>query len=85
MKKAHNGQFPLNLSSMFVKMFDGANDGLVSEKSMKWGEKFTFLEPSGNRGISHGDVIDLNRENIKGFDVREFYVDVVHDLKDRGF
>ena len=80
-----NGQFPLNLSSMFVKMFDGANDGLVSEVSMKWGEKFTFLEPSGNRGISHGDVIDLNRENIEGFDVREFYVGVVHDLKERGF
>ena len=52
---------------------------------MKWGEKFTFLEPSGNRGISHGDVIDLNRENIEGFDVREFYVGVVHDLKERGF
>ena len=85
MKKAYNGQFPLNLSSMFVKMFDGANDGLVSEASMKWGEKFTFLEPSGNRGISHGDVIDLNRENIEGFDVREFYVGVVHDLKERGF
>ena len=85
MKKAYNGQFPLNLSSMFVKMFDGANDGLVSEVSMKWGEKFTFLEPSGNRGISHGDVIDLNRENIEGFDVREFYVGVVHDLKERGF
>lgn len=85
MKKAYNGQFPLNLSSMFVKMFDGANDGLVSEASMKWGEKFTFLEPSGNRGISHGDVIDLNRENIEGFDVREFYEGVVHDLKERGF
>ena len=39
--------------------------------------------PEG-RGISHGDMIDLNRENIKGFDVREFYVDLVKDLKKRG-
>lgn len=85
MKKARGGQFPLNLSSMFVKLFDGANDGLVSVQSMKWGEKFVLLEPSGKRGISHGDVIDLNRENIKGFDVREFYVKVVKELKEKGF
>lgn len=41
--------------------------------------------PFAPGGISHGDVIDLNRENIPGFDVREFYVDLVHDLKERGF
>ena len=29
-------------------------------------------------------MIDLNRENIEGFDVREFYVDLVYDLKKRG-
>lgn len=79
------GKFPLNLSYMLVKYFDGANDGLVSVDSMKWGEKFIFLETSGKRGISHGDIIDLNRENIKDFDVREFYVKLVSDLKDRGF
>ena len=37
------------------------------------------------RGISHGDVIDLNRENIKGFDVREFYVQLVSGLREMGF
>jgi len=30
-------------------------------------------------------VIDLNRENIDTFDVREFYVELVSDLKRRGF
>ena len=53
--------------------------------SMKWGEHFIFLTTPTGRGISHGDVIDLNRENITGFDVREFYVNLVHDLKERGF
>lgn len=66
-------------------MFDGENDGLVSVNSMKWGNRFIFLEPKSKRGITHGDVIDLNRENIKGFDVREFYVNLVNDLKVRGF
>ena len=84
-KKATNGKFPLNLSYHLVKHFDGENDGLVSVDSMKWGEKFIFLTPKGKRGISHGDVVDLNRENIKGFDVREFYINLVHDLKNKGY
>ena len=29
-------------------------------------------------------MIDLNRENIEGFDIREFYVQIVHGLKERG-
>ena len=72
-------------SAKLVKYFDGPNDGLVSVDSMKWGESFHFVEPSGKRGITHGDVIDLNRENIKGFDVRAFYVKLVIDLKANGF
>ena len=84
MKYACSGKFPLNISYMIVKRFDGANDGLVSEPSFHWGERYTLLRATGLRGISHGDVVDLNRQNIKGFDVREFYVQLVKDLKDRG-
>ena len=84
LRKATNGKFPLNFSYHLVKHFSGENDGLVSESSFKWGEKYTLLKPTAKRGISHGDMIDLNRENIPGFDVREFYVELVHDLKERG-
>ena len=52
---------------------------------MKWGSDFIYLEVPKGRGISHADMIDLNRENISGFDVREFYVKLVHDLKEMGF
>lgn len=79
-----SGRFPLNMTYGLVKLFDGANDGLVGENSFAWGENYKMLTASGTRGISHGDVIDLNRENIKGFDVREFYVQLVADLKKRG-
>lgn len=85
MKHASNGKFPLNYSYHLVKYFDGPNDGLVGEKSFAWGRAYTFLSSKGDRGISHGDMIDLNRENIDGFDVREFYVKLVNDLKLRGF
>jgi len=82
--KASGGKFPLNYSYHLVKLFDGPNDGLVSEQSFVWGEHYKLLTPQKNRGISHGDMIDLNRENIDGFDVREFYVQLVSGLKDKG-
>lgn len=85
MNHAASGRFPLNMSYPMVKRFDGANDGLVSVESMKWGSHFTCLTVPDGRGISHGDMIDLNRENIRGFDVREFYVNLVKDLKAKGF
>ncbi len=81
---AAGGKFPLNISYPLVLHFDGANDGLVSVESAKWGERFTCVAPSGRRGVTHADMIDLNRENITGFDVREFYVGLVRDLKQRG-
>ncbi len=84
LNKATNGKFPLNFTYNLVKYFDGPNDGLVSETSFEWGEKYTFITTDGKRGVCHGDMIDLNRENIDGFDVREFYVSLVADLKNRG-
>ncbi len=81
---SRSGRFPLNLSYPIVKKYDGDNDGLVALTSAPWGEKFTVLHPEGKRGITHADVIDLNREDIPGFDVREFYVQLVHGLKERG-
>lgn len=80
-----SGRFPLNFTYPLVKYFDGPNDGLVGEESFRWGQNYQFLTVSGKRGISHGDMIDLNRENIKGFDVREFYVQVVAGLNKMGF
>ena len=84
-RRAKSGRFPLNVSYPLVKKYDGANDGLVATESMKWGDNFRLVSVKGKRGVTHADMIDLNRENIPGFDVREFYVGVVSDLKNRGF
>ncbi|MDY3771015.1 MAG: hypothetical protein SOZ88_09535 [Lachnospiraceae bacterium] len=40
---------------------------------------------SQGRGISHGDMIDLKREDIKGFDVLECYIQIVTNLKEERF
>ena len=84
MSHPRKGKFPLNLSYRYVKNFDGENDGLVGENSFAWGEKYTLLRTKGKRGISHGDMIDLNRENIHDFDVRSFYTELVRNLRERG-
>ena len=86
MNEASSGQFPLNFTYRLVKYFDGENDGLVGIDSFNWGPSLQMvrLEKKG-RGISHGDMIDLNRENLKGLDIREFYVQLVSDLRERGF
>ena len=85
LNRRRGGRFPLNITYPLVKHYDGICDGLVGRESFPWGDEFRYICTKGRRGVSHGDMIDLNRENIKGFDVREFYVQLVNDLKKKGF
>lgn len=85
LKKASNKKFPLSWSYLFVKHFEGPNDGIVCETSFQWGQRFTMVEGGGDIGISHGDICDMMRIDVEDFDVREFYVELVNDLKNRGF
>lgn len=63
----------------------GRNDGLVTEDSAKWGNFRGVYETKYVRGISHGDTIDLKREDYKGYDPREEYVKMVAKLKEMGY
>ncbi len=84
LNKVRDGKILLGSTSVFVRHFDGKNDGLVGEASFPWGEKCTMVTTDRGRGISHADIIDLGREDLPDFDVREFYVNLVSDLKQRG-
>lgn len=84
LKYPRHAQFPLNIASSIVRYYDGDNDGLVPIESFRWGENFILLRSNKSRGISHGDIVDMNRSNLPDFDVREFYVQLVADLKRRG-
>ncbi len=68
-----------------IKPLEGDNDGLVSITSAQWGEFQGVFSNSRTRGISHGDIIDLKREDYTGFDVVETYIQIVAKLKEKGF
>lgn len=75
----------LTIPYFFIKILEGENDGLVSISSAKWGNFKGVIKNKYHRGISHGDIIDLKRQDYKGFDVIEFYVQLVSELKKMGF
>ena len=84
MSSFFSSDFPLNVGYAILRRTDGDNDGFVSVKSSKWGHDLGTFETKCRRGVSHGDMIDLTRKNIKGFDSCECYVDIIKGLKDKG-
>ena len=75
----------LSIPYCMIRPLEGANDGLVSVESAKWGEFRGVFSNRRLRGISHGDIIDLTRQDYRSFDVLETYVRIVAELKERGF
>ncbi len=68
-----------------LKWLDAPNDGLVTEASARWADFRGTMTNRRLRGISHGDMIDLTREDYRDFNVREFYVQLVARLRELGF
>ena len=84
MRTRFSAPFPLNAGYSLIEPLRGDNDGLVATDSMAWGHFLGVYSTTGKRGISHCDMIDLWRKDISGFDVCEFYVSLVHQLKEKG-
>lgn len=74
----------LSIPYWILKLLDAGSDGLVTEESARWTNFRGTLKNTYLRGISHGDMIDLAREDYKGFDVMEFYIHLAEGLKERG-
>jgi triacylglycerol lipase len=69
----------------FIKITDGANDGLCPVESAKWGNFKGVITTQGLFGISHSGIIDLYRIKYKGVDIPDFYLSIVKDLSEMGF
>jgi len=67
-------------SYRFIMRERGANDGVVSEYSSRWGENITRIER-----LSHIEIIDIKKRNIAGINVLDIYTGIIRDLAERGF
>lgn len=77
---------PLFIITHFItKLTEGENDGICSVESAKWGDYKGIITGKKFGGMSHAGVIDFYRFNYSGTDIREKYIEIVEDLKNRGF
>ncbi len=73
-------------ATWLVLLFEeGANDGLVSVNSAKWGN-FRGVEDAAwySPGCDHLNIVGQLFGITPGFDAPDFFVDIVSDLKNRG-
>ncbi len=66
--------------------FEGANDGLVSVTSAKWGN-FRGIEEGAwySAGVDHVNIVGHLFGFTPGFNANEFFIDMVAELKDWGY
>ena len=67
-------------SHWYIKSVCGPNDGMVSEKSAKWGDNTLKIE-----GISHAEILDYKKRNISRKNIPDIYLSIVRDLSKKGF
>ncbi len=68
----------------YLKKVAGANDGIVSLASAKWGRDFRMLGGTMPGGISHTEVIDVKRRRISGIDIPGEYLRIIDNLISKG-
>ncbi|MCR5122601.1 MAG: alpha/beta fold hydrolase [Ruminococcus sp.] len=79
---------------LIVKRYDGENDGLLSERAVRWGNYRGMYTSVSGRGISHPDEVDIRRmcfsrknpsNDHEIADITQFYISVVSELKSLGY
>jgi len=81
----------LSTANYVLNRIEGPNDGLVSVESAVWGERVHILRSTAFRGISHLDAVDFRRLPFSRkagdgvSDICDVYLELVKDLKERGF
>jgi triacylglycerol lipase len=65
----------------YINSKSGRNDGVVSEKSARWGNNIIEI----NGGISHAEIVDYKKKKISGVDIPLIYIDIVNELRKNNF
>lgn len=74
------------MSYEILHRHDGENDGMVAATSCRW-TNFRGIIPTrvAGEGISHLEITDFRQKDVAGGDIPGVYVDIVRDLKKRGY
>lgn len=81
----------VSVSNVIVKMLEGDNDGFMTPENATWGDYKGLIKSTNFRGVAHTDILFATRfSNGRSHDgkysnISDFFVDVVSDLKSRGF
>lgn len=84
----------MSVPYLLNRLFDGESDGLVTPKNARWTNFRGVYTGTTGRGISHPDETDYLRwrfsrkapsDDHRISDMAEFYLQIVEDLKRRGF
>jgi triacylglycerol lipase len=66
--------------------YERENDGMVSTHSCQWGNFRGLIRTKDpSRGISHGDMVDYRGAMVTTVDIPQVYINMVEDLKQRGY
>jgi len=66
---------------LFLKRASGKSDGVVSERSAKWGSAVACI----GDGISHAEILDVKKKDISGVHIPDIYIEIIKGLYERGF
>ena len=69
-----------------IREYEGKNDGMLGIESAKWGNYKGLIQSETAPSVSHGDMVGLSQlfGNPK-FDTKQFFAEVIHDLKERKY
>lgn len=69
-----------------MKKAEGENDCIVSKRSYQWGNFRGVVKSNDNFGISHFDIVGMRFvSQASSFDANNFFIELVKDLKEKGF
>lgn len=84
--KIKTGDLLMEIPWLICSYYEGANDGLVSVDSARWGDFKGVIDGAWwCNGVSHLELVNMMLGVTPGFDAPAFFVDVVEGIKEKGF
>ncbi|MCF6241703.1 MAG: hypothetical protein L3J74_10205 [Bacteroidales bacterium] len=91
--QSYGGLITENYPNWFVRIqyklmakAEGENDCIVSKHSYQWGNFRGVVKSNDDYGISHFDIVGMRFvSQASSFDANYFFIELVKDLKEKGF